>query len=228
MGEQFLNDVLAALRNGGWRAEAGYPGTGTAAPETPVAAVNFSRFNAREQEAEVTVSVLVPGKQGLALCQRLAAQAGSMLAAVGGDWGFDGWSYDGRLDCFRVDLKGNTRIAAERGKNYEVLIGETVQDWVTKFSAKKDMQRRIYRPHGQPEPAGVTAGKSGWCVELVQLLPFGSVEPEETADGFVLTVRSEEAGMKYLGCCWSEYESSQCADGIRVLRRGFALGREAV
>lgn len=228
MGQQWLSDVLAALRSAGWRAEPGYPGPGASMPETTVAAVNLTRFDTHQSGAGITVSVLVPGRMGLAQCQAAAVQAAELLGAVGGEWSFAGWQYDGRLDCFRVDLEGNQRFSAPVGQSFEVLIGESSQEWVTEFTARKDMQRRLYRPHGQTMPAGVTAGVSGWAIELVQLIPFGTPEPEETADRFALTVRSGASGMKYLDCCWGEYESRQCEDGIRVTRRGFAPEREAV
>jgi len=228
MGQQWLNEVLAALRTAGWRAEPGYPGPGASMPETPVAAVNLCSFDTRQSSTGITVSVLVPGGIGLAQCQAAAVQAAELLGTVGGEWSFAGWQYDGRLDCFRVDLEGNQQFSTPVGRSYEVLIGENLQDWVTEFTAKKDMQRRLYRPHGQTTPVGITAPICGWTIELVQRIPFGSPEPEETADQFALTVRSGASGMKYLDCCWGEYESRQCEDGIRVCRRGFALEREAV
>ena len=197
-------------------------------PQTPVAAVNLNRFDSRQSDAGITVSVLVPGKLGLAHCQAMAVQAAELLGNAGGEWSFEGWQYDGRLDCFRVDLEGSKRFSVPSGQSFEVSIGGITEDWVTEFRATKDMQRRIYRPHGQTNAAGITPGNSGWTIELTQLIPFGRPEPEVTADGFTLVAQSGESGMKYLGCCWGSYESYQCEEGIRVLRRGFALEREAV
>ena len=138
MGQQWLSAVLEALREAGWRAEPGYPGPGAAMPEGPVAAVNLSRVDTRQSGAGITVSVLVPGSMGLAQCQALAAQAAELLDAVGGDWSFSGWHYDGRLDCFRVDLEGDQQFSAPVEQSYEVLIGENVQDWVTDCSGRND------------------------------------------------------------------------------------------
>lgn len=231
MGEQWLSDVTAALRESGWRTESGYPGTAAVQLEGAVAAVNLSRGNTKEASVGITVSVLVPRTAGLAQCQTLAAQAAVLLSGVGGDWCFEGWTYDSTLDCFRVEVEGNAVLSAlEEGTaedgGYEVLIGETVQRYVTEFSAKKDAQRRLVRPHGQSGAVGVTPGMDGWSIELVQLLPDGEAEPEETADTFSLTVQRGGSSMCYIDCCWAEYESRQGSDGVQVVRRGFALSRE--
>lgn len=231
MGEQWLSDVTAALAEAGWRVEPGYPGKGAVVLDSPVAAVNLSRGNTRDLSAGITVSVLVPRSLGLAVCQSRAAQAALLLADIGGDWSFEGWNYDSRLDCFRVEVEGNAvfsvqdeTVVVEDG--YEVCIGEAVQPYVTDFVAKKDAQRRLVRPHGAASPVGVTVGMDGWTIELVQLMPSGTAEPGETADVFSLTVSRGGSCVTYMGCCWSEYESRQRADGVQVRRRGFALSRE--
>ena len=79
-------------------------------------------------------------------------------------------------------------------------------------------------------PSTITVAVQEWDAVARVLPNSGWVppEPEETADRFALTVRSGASGMKYLDCCWGEYESRQCEDGIRVTRRGFAPEREAV
>jgi len=197
----------------------------------PVAAVNLSRGNTKDSSAGITVSVLVPRSQGVASCQSLAAQAAVLLSTVGGDWSFEGWDYDSRTDCFRVEVEGNAVFSIQDevevvDEGYEIIIEDGLQLHVTEFTARKDAQRRLIRPHGQSGPVGTTPGMNGWIIELVQLLPSGVAEPEETADGFTLTVGRGGILVRYLGCCWAEYESRQKPEGIQVLRRGFAVSRE--
>ena len=197
-----------------------------------VAAVNLSRGSTRDYSAGITVAVLSPRSQGLAACQALAGEAAVLLSGVGGDWSFEGWEYDSTLDCFQVKVEGSAVFSGQDDgvvvdEGYEVLIGDTAVPHVTEFIARKDAKRRLVRPHGQPEPIGVTPGTDGWSLELVQLLPWGEQEPEETGDGFTLTLRRGERATRYLTCCWAEYESRQREDGALVTRRGFALSREA-
>ena len=233
MGEQWLNDVMAALRQAGWSVEAGYPGRGSIPVEGAVAVVNLSKGDTRQMYVGITVGVLVPRSQGLAQCQRLAAQAAVLLSGVGGDWSFSGWEYDSRLDCFQVDVQGEARFSNQEGQEiqvqgYEIALDGEVQQWVTEFTARKNGQRRMLRPHAQRVPEGITPPMGGWSIELEQLIPLGVAEPEETADGFTLTARSGDRGVKYLQCCWGEYESHHMDSGIRIIRRGFALEREEV
>lgn len=233
MGEQWLTDVTAALEQAGWRVEPGYPGKSATALEQPMAAVNLSRGSTRDASAGITVTVLVPRNQGLAQCQSLAAQATVLLSGAGGDWSFDGWNYDSRSDCFRVEVEGNAAFSVQDeeevlDEGYEVFIGEATQLHVTEFTARKDAQRRLVRPHGQSDPSGVVPGMGGWQVELVQLIPSGTAEPEETGDSFSLKVSRGGISVTYTKCCWAEYESRQLSNGTKVTRRGFALNREVV
>ena len=75
----------------------------------------------------------------------------------------------------------------------------------------------------QSTPTRVTPGAGGWQIELVQ---SGTGESEEGVEPFTLTIRAGGVEQRYLGCCWNETEIVLGSEGLKRIRRGFALERE--
>lgn len=226
MGLEWLESVRAALKSAGYRTELGYPGKSAVHLGGTVAAVNLTGVDTGQGTAKVTVTILTPRSEGLARCQIHAAAVVQTLIAAGGQWSFSGWQYDNGIDCYTVEVTGQAPYSQSSGGGYQVLIGEVIQDYVTGFLARQEMDRRLIRPHGQAEPVGVTPGMGGWTIKLTQLIPSGQAEPEEVTEPFTLTVKRGERSQVYTGCCWSEYSSQQQDTGTQVERSGFALSRE--
>jgi len=95
---------------------------------------------------------------------------------------------------------------------------------VVSFTARRDRGRRLIGAFCQSEPVGITSGRDGWQLELVQQ---GDQELEVVSEPFVLTVRDRNREWVYTGCCWNEERYEHTGQGLRLIRRGFALGREA-
>lgn len=230
-GYEWLAALEQALRNAGFLVERGYPSKNAVHLTRAVAAVNLTRVNLQNTSAAATVTVLVPRGYGLDRCQQMAEEAALVLSEQGGQWGFEGWSFDESISCFYVEVVGTVRFSLLNGTwlpetGYEVLIGEEAQRYVTDFQAQQAMDRRLIRPHGQAEPVGVTPGRDGWTIKLTQLLPSGQAEPEQAAEPFDLTVSRGGCSRVYRECCWSDYTTRETDAGTQVVRSGFALRRE--
>lgn len=224
MGLEWLNTVKSALKTGGFSVEAGYPGKKAAHLNKTVAAVNLTGMDTEKQRLEVTVTVLTPRSLGLAACQEGALAAAEALAADGHRWSFSGWRYEEWIDCYAIEVKGVSEAEAQEA--YQVLIGSQEQEYVTGFSAKRDLDRRLVRPHGQSEPSGAIPGMDGWVIRLTQVLPSGVAEPGTVAEPFQMSLVRGSVRQVYSGCYWSEYSALQSGSGLEVVRTALAVNRE--
>jgi hypothetical protein len=108
------------------------------------------------------------------------------------------------------------------GERWQVLRDEDEEKNVLSFRAVRNQGRRILGAFCQSGPVGVTPGAGGWRIELVQ----SGVEEETGQEPFSLTVRAGGKTQRFGGCCWNETEVVLGAEGLRRIRRGFALSRE--
>ena len=75
-------------------------------------------------------------------------------------------------------------------------------------------------------PVAVTPGKGGWSIRLVQKIGSGVVEAEPLEEPFVLAVTQDGVTEVYSGCYWNHIQRSHGNDGLKVVRKGFALAQE--
>lgn len=237
MGLEWLESVVQVLTQAGFRAESGYPAGRVMCLWGTVAAVNLTGLDGARGTVKLTVTILTPRQDGLAQCQAKAAQVVELLTADRQAWSFSGWQYDNGIDCYSIEVNGVQEPAQEpepvsepepepEPEGYQVLIGEKVQEYVTDFLAQQKMDRRLIRPHGQPEPCSVIPGMDGWTIRLTQLIPPEAAEPVQPGEPFTLTVRRGGHTQVYPKCYWSDYSARQQKEGTEVIRSGFALSRE--
>jgi len=224
MGHEWLTQVKEALKNAGFRVEAGYPAQKAVHLTDTVAAVNLGAMEG-SRIREVAVCILTPRVMGLEACQNRASDAVLALSKDGNQWRFDRWRYEAGIDCWAIEILG-TPVQASGVLGYTIAIGQVQQGHVTDFLARQVQDRRLIRPHGDDTPSGVTPGRRGWTLKLTQLLPEGEAEPEEGTEPFSLTVSRGGVQQTYTGCCWAEYASQQLPEGIQIVRSAFALDRE--
>lgn len=227
----YLEEVKAALERIGIRTSLGYPGGWAARPTEAVAVVYGSGLDYDAGTAQVTAVILSPRQLGLENCQLYANVALGALLGLGTGWHYGQWQFDDHLDCCRLDVVGNVRVAFSGtdlilSPGWQVAIGEERQTCVTDFLARQPGERRFLRPHGTGAPAGVTPALGGWIIRLTQFLPMQEAEPEQTQEPFTLTVTFGDNSQVYSGCCWSDYSARKQQGGTLVVRTGFALSRE--
>lgn len=233
MGIEWLNAIREALDSLGIRTEVGTPGRHAVEIAGTVAAVNLTGIDTAEGVMTVTVTVITPRAAGVLGCQEAAETAAAALAAQAGDWVCDGWRYDSAIDCYCIDLTGKRSVGLSGtrwvgAEGYEVLVGQTPQEFVTDFQASRMMDRRLYCGVSQSVPYGVTPAKEGWSVRLTQRIPWNRTEPEGAEEPFELTVRRGGCSQVFHQCCWSEYTSRQTQSGTELVRVGLALEREVI
>lgn len=224
MGLEWLNQVKQTLQEAGVRVESGYPAHKAVHLTQSVAAVNLKAMEG-DSVTEVLVTILTPRMMGLEQCQSQSAQTVQILTTTQSCWSFDGWRYEEGIDCWAVEIRG-VPVQVEETESYTVLLGEKEVPFVADFLARQVQDRRLIRPHGQGDPAGVIPGKQGWELELTQMIPAGQPEPEEEKEPFTLTVSRSGHEQVYSGCRWTEYCSRQMPEGTQIVRKALALSRE--
>lgn len=228
MGSELLQYVIGLLQAAGIPAGEEYPGFGRPDLEGPWAAVGLRELRAGEGTAVFRVRVLSPRILGGWSCQGRAANAVRALTEAGLRCAGEEMEYLSGSDCFSVSMTAVMDVTASEtgyvpGARWSIACGEVILAGVETFSAVQDQQRRLVGAHWEREPVTVTPGWGGWKLELVQRIDG---EPEELGEPFTLTVRENGWAHRYTGCCWNETRCDYTQGGLRLTRRGFALGRE--
>lgn len=229
MGYELLEAVTELLNAAGLRAGEEYPAGERMEILRPAAAVGLRELDPVGATAEFVVRVLSPRMLGGWCCQVWAARATEALVGAGMDCGSGEMEYQSGTDCFCVVLTARWPVVRQgdgwaAGTGWQIRIGETVQEGVVSFRAVRSQGRRIVGAYCQAAPVAVTPGAGGWSLELIQR---PDREPEMGEEPFVLTLREGDRSVRYTGCCWNETVWERDREGRRLIRRGFALEREA-
>lgn len=231
MGYEWLNLVVRILTDAGFRAGEEYPAKGFPEIAEPVAAVGLMGLNCAQGEATVKVGVISPRKLGGWACQNAAAEAVAALEAEGIRCQMGGMEYLARIDCYQVEIHAVIRIDGSgedlsAGKGWKVFQGSQQMLWVKEFTTVQEQNRRLIGATAQAEPVGVTPGKGGWTVRLVQQIPPGEAEPEDQSEPFKLMAMQEGWTHTYNDCYWDRVKRSYSDSGLLLERQGYAMRRE--
>ena len=223
-----LEELRALLEADGIPAGEEYPAGERVEILSPVAAIGLRELDCANAVARFSVRILSPRMLGGWCCQQKAAQAAQILHRAGMTCSAAEMEYLGGSDCFCVRLTVSRPVYEgaqgwSAGSGWQVLRDDVEEKNVLSFRAVRDQGRRLVGTFCQSIPTRVTPGAGGWQIELVQ---SGTGEREEGAEPFTLTVCAGGVRQRYLGCCWNETEIVLGSEGLKRIRRGFALERE--
>lgn len=223
-----LEELRELLEQAGIPTGEEYPAGERVEIVSPVAAVGLRELDCANAVARFSVRILSPRILGGWCCQHKAAQAAQALHRAGMGCSADEMDYLKGSDCFCISLSVSQPVfeSAEgwsAGSGWRVLRDGIEEKSVLSFRAVRNQGRRLLGAFCQSEPVRVTPGAGGWQIELVQ---SGAAEPEEGQEPFDLTIHAGGAAQCYLGCCWNETEIVLGGEGLKRIRRGFALKRE--
>lgn len=228
MGYELLEHVTTILEGIGLRAGEAYPGFQKPEVDSPMAAVSLRELDTAAGVARFRIRVLSPRILGGWCCQVWAARAAQTMTDAGMMCATEEMEYVSGSDCFCMAVTAAMEVVSGPegwipGRRWTILCADILQEGVVSFTAEQDQQRRLVGVHWEREPVKVTPGRGGWKLELVQNV---GEEPPETEELFALTVRQGTRNHRYTGCCWNEVRWDYTGGGMRLTRRGFALGRE--
>lgn len=228
MGYELLKYVTGLLQLAGLQAGESYPGLQRSEVEQPMAAVGLRELDTVTETARFQVRVLSPRILGGWCCQVWAARAAEALTRAGMVCATEEMEYLSGSDCFCAAVTASMDVIPGPegwvpGRRWSIRCGTLELAGVESFTAFRDQQRRLVGAHWEQGAVAITPGRGGWTLELVQRL---WEEPSEVPEPFELTVQERDWTHRYTGCCWSEVCCDYTGGGLRLTRRGFALGRE--
>lgn len=228
MGYELLEELAQLLRSAGLTAGEEYPGYQQPEVEGPTAAVGLRELDVPAGLVRYNIRILSPRILGGWCCQIWAARASEALHDAGMTASAGEMEYLSGSDCFCISMTAVQGVISGPegwmpGTPMELRCGEEILRGVVSFTAHRDQGRRILGAFYQSEPVGISPGRDGWVLELVQQ---GVQMPEQLSEPFTLTVRDHDCQWVYTGCGWNEERYEHTGQGLRLIRRGFALGRE--
>ena len=223
-----LEELRALLENAGIPAGEEYPAGERVEILSPVAAVGLRELDCANSVARFSVRILSPGILGGWCCQNKAAETARVLHRAGMLCAAAEMEYLKGSDCFCISLAVTQPVYEgadgwSPGSGWQVLRDDVEEENVLSFRAVRNQGRRLVGAFCQSEPTRVTPGAGGWQIELVQ---SGAEESGEGQEPFTLTVCAGGTQQRYLECCWNETEIVLGGEGLKQIRRGFALKRE--
>ena len=223
-----LEELRALLEDAGIPAGEEYPAGERVEILSPVAAVGLRELDCANAVARFSVRILSPRMLGGWCCQQKAALAAQTFHGAGMTCSAAEMEYRKGSDCFCVSLTVSRPVYEgtqgwSAGSGWRVLRDDVEEQHVRSFRAVRNQGRRLVGTFCQSTPTRVIPGAGGWQIELVQ---SGAAEPEEGQEPFTLTVCAGGARQRYLGCCWNETEIVLGGEGLKRIRRGFALEQE--
>jgi hypothetical protein len=73
---------------------------------------------------------------------------------------------------------------------------------------------------------GIQPGKQLWQIRQEELIPAGSEELADPEGEFDVKVISDKLTETFRGCRWTSVQRQRNRQGLRRIRRGYALSRE--
>ncbi len=230
MGNVILQQVLTALKDGGFAAELAYPGRKMPQITGPVAAVHMAKVDSAALTSTVSVTILSPGKLGGAACEAEALEVMELLLGCGAVCVQEGCVYDRVSQLYAVEIRAAFTSVSQSegttGAGFSVAINGVSHGCAVAFQSEETRDYTVEYVTTDPMPMANGTGKVQWSLRLEEQIPLGTAEPAEPSPGFSLVVTTEEKTETYTGCQWTSVSREYSSQGLRRLRKGFALKRE--
>lgn len=230
MGNVILQQVLAALKDGGFAAELAYPGRKMPQITEPVAAVHMARVDSAALTSTVSVTILSPGELGGAACEAEAMEAMELLLDCGAVCVQEGCVYDRVSQLYAVEIRAAftslSQSEGTTGAGFSVSINGVSHGCAVAFQSEETREYTAEYVTTDPLPVANGTGMVQWSLRLEEQIPVGTAEPVEPGPGFSLVVTTDAKTETYTGCQWTSISREFSSQGLRRLRKGFALKRE--
>lgn len=230
MGSVILQQVLTALKNGGFAAELAYPGRKMPQIAGPVAAVHMAKVDSAALTCTISVTILSPGTLGGAACEAEALTAMELLLSCGAVCVQEGCVYDRVSQLYAVEIRATFTSVSQSeestGPGFSVAIDGARHGCAISFQSEETRGYTTEYVTTEPLPVASGTGMVQWSLYLEELIPMGTAEPAEPSPGFTLLVTTEERTETYSGCQWTSISREYNSQGLRRIRKGFALNRE--
>ena len=231
MGNGILDRVIAKLKEAGFAAGYGFPGQARAMADRAVAAVHLNRVDNAASLVTVEVSIISPSVRGGTYCETEALRALAALRSDGAVCIQSSCEFQGMAQTYVVQILAEYPGTMEDDvfvprTEFRVYLNGKKLSFVESFEAEEIRDDQPQYVMGRTEPVDIRYGSWVWNLRLEEMIPAG--EPEESDPGDPLTIRlaGNVLTEEYNGCCWTSVQRIMTREGLRKIRKGFALERK--
>ena len=233
MGITILDLVLQRLREAEFEADVAFPGQKYPRIESTVATVHIDKVDRANLTVTVEVNIISPAAMGGTACETEALRATEALRWSGAVCVQNGCSYDGVSQVYVVSILATyTGITEEDdltlGPGFKVYINDALQRFAIAFTAEENRDRQAEYAMGETEPVGISQGRGLWEITLEELIPIGSPENAEPAGVFEVRIVTDVLTESFYHCRWVTVKRELTSQGLRKVRKGISMEREAV
>ena len=224
--------MIRRLREESFVADVAYPGQIFPQISQPVAAVHIEKVDRAGMTVTLEVNIISPAELGGTACEMEALRATETLRWTGAVCIQNACKYDGIAQVYVVQILATfTGITEEDayvlGPGFYVYINDLLQLDAVAVSEEETIGVQPEFAMGEAVPKAVSQGGGKlWAIRLEELIPNGYPEMEEPAGEFTMKVATDLKTEIYTGCRWTSVQREYTKDGLRRIRKGFALNRE--
>lgn len=214
-----VEKVIEKLREADIRADEAYPGSRIPALTDAVAAVRLGRVDRSVRTTAVQVTVMSPTSEGGSGCESTALRAVAVMEEMGATCVKEICRFDEMAQVFYIEIGAEFfGVAMDgdwvAGPGYAVYIGQQIMPHAVSFRSGREVDKEVTQ-----------ISRAKWEFTLEELLPPGTSEPVDPADGFTLTVIRDLNEETFSGCTWTAVERKNTIRGVSQIRTGIAESR---
>ncbi len=199
-----MQSALQALKNGGFRAEYGYPGRKLPEIENVAATVNLHSADLQQDTQTVLVQIMAPAGLGAVACEEGALNAAALLQDIGGKCTVSACTADSRTGLLSAAV---TAVFPVRG--LKIVLGTQALPYAVSFTSGREVSETI-----------TDLSVADWSFRLEEFYPPDAEEPADPGDSFDLWVGEKEY---YGACTFVSEQRITDGTGTRRIREGTAL-----
>lgn len=232
MGISILEQVLRLLRGAEFQADVAYPGQKFPRISNTVAAVHIEKVDRASMTVTLEVNILTPASLGGTACELEALRATEVLQWDGAVCVQNGCTYDGSAQVYVVAVLATYTCVTEAdsctlGPGFQVYINGTHQPFAVAFTEEAVMEHTAEYEMGENAPMGISPGKSAWKITLEERILPGSPEGAEPKGAFELKLVRDAGTEVYYHCRWQSIRRELDRSGLKRIRQGIAMAKEA-
>lgn len=227
-----LRAVLEQLRRVGFQADLAYPGRRIPDIRQQVAAVHIRKADPIQSSLTMEVTIHAPETEGGTACELAALRAMEALCQGGAICTQNGCEYDAQGRTYSVTILAEYvgviwETPCALGPGIRLTIGDEAVEHAVSFTMEKTSDPEWMWEMGSQEPVEMRRGTWVWKLRLEELLPMAVMDASLPQENFTLRIQGGNSSGTYTGCCWTSVSYGYTPRGVRRIRTGYVLQKEA-
>lgn len=231
MGYSILELVLRRLREEGFTVSVAYPGQMFPQITDTVAAVHIKKVERSTLTVTIEITMVCPANLGGNRCEMDALRATEILRWSGAECVQNDCTYDGVAQVYMVSILATYTGVTEENSctiwpGFYCYVDNRYHRYAVDFQTEQTSDVQIVRQIGSAQTLTLHPGEQLWQLRLEELIPSGSEEAAEPTGDFNVKIISDLTTEIYYNCRWTSVQRQRSREGLRRIRKGYALRRE--